>query len=54
MRVSIDAVAHYFKTTEITISAQCYLQKFYESHGFHKVGEEYLEDGIPHIEMIRK
>lgn len=36
----------------IRISAQSYLQKFYESFGFVKIGEEYLEDDIPHIEML--
>ena len=36
----------------VEISAQSYLLKFYEQHGFHKVGEEYLEDGIPHYKMI--
>jgi ElaA protein len=53
MKASIQAVETNFNTLEITISAQVYLQRFYESHGFKKVGEEYLEDGIPHIEMIR-
>lgn len=37
---------------KIRISAQSYLLDFYESFGFEIVGEEYLEDGIPHIEMI--
>jgi ElaA protein len=36
----------------IKISAQCYLIKFYESFGFKVIGEEYLEDDIPHISMI--
>lgn len=36
---------------KITISAQLYLKFFYESHGFIKTSEEYLEDGIPHIQM---
>ncbi len=36
---------------DIVISAQSYLQKFYSSLGFLKVGEEYLEDNIPHIQM---
>ena len=36
------------------LSAQEHLRKFYESHGFHQVGEGYLEDGIPHIAMIYK
>ncbi|WP_439130825.1 GNAT family N-acetyltransferase [Polaribacter sp.] len=51
MKVSIDAIKKYFKVDEITISAQKYLQKFYESHQFKQVGEGYLEDGIPHIRM---
>lgn len=54
MTASIEAIENHFQTTEITISAQVYLQKFYESHDFSKVGEEYLEDGIPHIRMINK
>ncbi len=36
----------------IKISAQCYLNTFYSELGFSKVGEEYLEDGIPHQAMI--
>ena len=35
------------------ISAQQYLLKFYASFGFEPVGEAYLEDGIPHVEMLR-
>ncbi len=54
MKASIKAVQEKFDTSEITISAQVYLKKFYESHGFKKVGLTYLEDGIPHIEMIKK
>lgn len=51
MKVSIQAIKSYFKEEKITISAQKYLTKFYESHGFIQVGEDYLEDGIPHIRM---
>lgn len=51
MKASIKAVKTYFKVDEITISAQKYLKKFYETHQFIQVGEEYLEDGIPHIRM---
>jgi ElaA protein len=53
MKVSITAINAHFKVTKITISAQKYLKKFYESHRFTQVGEEYLEDGIPHIRMDR-
>lgn len=51
IREAIEAIKNSFGETEITISAQLYLKKFYESHGFVQTSEEYLEDGIPHIEM---
>ncbi|WP_046743436.1 GNAT family N-acetyltransferase [Kordia zhangzhouensis] len=53
MKASIAAIKTYYQSSTIKISAQTYLKKFYESHGFLKVGNEYLEDGIPHIAMIR-
>lgn len=37
----------------IKLSAQEYLIEFYRSHGFESIGKGYLEDGIPHIAMIR-
>jgi ElaA protein len=37
----------------IRISAQARLRRFYESLGFQAVGEEYIEDQIPHIQMLR-
>lgn len=37
----------------IRISAQAHLQRFYGSVGFRPVGETYLEDDIPHIQMLR-
>lgn len=36
----------------VRLSAQTHLIKFYESFGFISTGKEYLEDGIPHTEMI--
>ncbi len=47
----IEGIKDYFKETNITISAQLYLQKFYEANGFVKTSDVYLEDGIDHIEM---
>ena len=38
--------------TRIRISAQAHLQRFYERFGFAAVSEPYLEDGVPHIEML--
>ena len=54
MDASIDAIIDLFPNHAIKISAQCYLLKFYNDLGFKEVGEEYLEDGIPHIGMIRE
>lgn len=38
----------------IRISAQAHLARFYGSLGFEPVGEPYLEDDIPHLEMLRR
>lgn len=38
----------------IRIGAQAHLQAFYRAHGFVTVGESYIEDGIPHVEMLRQ
>jgi ElaA protein len=53
MQQSIAGIKEYFDKNQITIGAQLYLKKFYESHGFVQTSEMYLEDDIPHIEMIR-
>jgi ElaA protein len=37
----------------IRISAQAHLERFYASLGFARTGVDYLEDGIPHVEMVR-
>lgn len=37
----------------IRIGAQAHLQAFYAQHGFVADGPGYLEDGIPHVEMLR-
>lgn len=54
MQESIKAVEAHFGKGAITISAQQYLTKFYQSQGFVQQGEPYLEDGIPHIRMRRE
>lgn len=38
-------------TLPIIISAQMYLEQFYQSFGFKTVSQPYDEDGIPHIKM---
>ncbi|GGK38475.1 MULTISPECIES: GNAT family N-acetyltransferase [Flavobacteriaceae] len=53
MEASIEAISTYFNETTIKISAQTYLKKFYNSLGFIQTGDDYLEDGIPHIAMLK-
>ncbi|MBT8321145.1 MAG: GNAT family N-acetyltransferase [Eudoraea sp.] len=51
MQVVLDTVKKEYNTSEISLSAHTYLKKFYTDLGFKATGEEYLEDGIPHILM---
>jgi len=53
IKESINVIETQLGTSTIHISAQTYLEKFYSTHGFAKTGEGYLEDGIPHIKMIK-
>lgn len=36
------------------LNAQAHLADWYGQLGFHTVGDEYLEDGIPHVEMVHE
>jgi ElaA protein len=54
MNSSIKAINNHYKTKIIKISAQCYLNKFYTNLQFKPIGEKYLEDGIPHVAMLRE
>ncbi|WP_313618712.1 GNAT family N-acetyltransferase [Agrobacterium sp.] len=53
MREAIIACEHEYPGEAIEISAQSHLQRFYGSLGFAATSEEYVEDGIPHVDMIR-
>lgn len=54
MKHAIEAIQKIFGEIPIKVSAQAYLKKFYESLGFKVIGEAYLEDGIPHISMLKQ
>lgn len=51
---SEEAIKNCFHTNNIKLSAQTYLKKFYSDMGYMSVGEEYLEDGIPHLAMVKE
>ena len=54
MQKAIDIITNDLQENTIEISAQTYLKKFYNDLGFQETGNEYLEDGIPHVRMIYK
>ncbi len=54
MEASLQAIKEVYQTTTVKLSAQQYLTKFYEKHGFVITGKGYLEDGIPHIAMRKE
>lgn len=54
MKRSITFAQDELKANEIRISAQTYLLQFYTDLGFQSTGKEYLEDDIPHVEMLWK
>lgn len=52
MEEAKDFMLKEWNAEKIKISAQKYLQKFYEELGFVVITEEYMEDGIPHFGML--
>ncbi len=53
MQRAIAFVEQTWGPQPIRIGAQSRLESFYTRHGFVKSGAPYIEDGIPHIEMLR-
>jgi ElaA protein len=51
MRKAVEKATRQYPASGICLNAQTYLQEFYLSLGFQVCGDEYLEDGIPHIPM---
>ena len=52
MKVAIEKTMNQFDVSTIKIGAQLYLLNFYSNLGFTQTSELYMEDGIPHIEML--
>ena len=53
VRRAIASVSQQWGPQAIRIGAQARLENFYRQHGFAVTGAPYIEDGIPHIEMLR-
>ncbi len=52
MNTSLQFIDEKWKNAHVIISAQEHLQTFYKKHGFISTDKHYLEDGIPHVEML--
>ncbi|MBU2020416.1 MAG: GNAT family N-acetyltransferase [Bacteroidetes bacterium] len=53
MKRCLNYISITYQTNTVRISAQKYLEAFYTNHGFIPTGKEYLEDNIPHLEMLK-
>lgn len=51
VKAAINVAQEKFHADTITIEAQVYARSLYEKCGFHQTSKEFLEDGIPHIQM---
>ena len=52
MADSMNFVKDKYGEVPVRLSAQKHLENYYGNHGFKSTGKEYLEDGIPHVEMF--
>ena len=53
MKFALFIIEARFRAGDVRISAQDYLLKFYSEFGFQDTGKKYLEDDIPHTEMLK-
>jgi ElaA protein len=53
MGQAVAAVNQVWGPQAIRIGAQAHLASFYAKHGFVDIGQPYIEDDIPHLEMLR-
>ena len=54
LKEALRVIKERFGTDTVYLEAQTYAKGLYENLGFEQISEEFLEDGIPHIKMLRK
>ena len=52
LREGIRVAREVFNAESIYLEAQAYARRFYERQGFRQISDEYVDDGIPHIQML--
>ena len=51
LKAGIECIKEKYCPRKIVIEAQCYATGYYEREGFQICSDEFLEDGIPHVQM---
>ena len=54
LREGVEVAERSFAPNKIYLEAQTYAIGYYAKEGFEVVSDEFLEDGIPHVQMERK
>ncbi len=54
LQAALAEIERRWPGADVQIGAQSHLQEFYGRHGFEPSSEPYVEDGIPHIDMLRR
>ena len=54
LQAGLDAAREYYGADAVYIEAQTYARSLYENLGFRQISGEFLEDGIPHIQMLKE
>lgn len=54
LHAALDEIAARWPGHDVQIGAQAHLQHYYGRHGFEPSSDPYLDDGIPHIDMLRR
>ena len=53
LQKALQEIAGWWPVMPIRMSAQSHLHRFYAQYGFIQVSDGYLEDGIPHVDMVK-
>ena len=53
LQKALQEISHRWPEVPIKMSAQSHLHRFYAQYGFIQVSDGYLEDGIPHVDMVK-
>ncbi len=54
VQTALQKISGCWPEMSIKMSAQSHLHRFYAQYGFMQVTDGYLEDGIPHVEMVKE